>query len=218
MSPQGLPRVEMSSERLAPRIDLAGTTLSKRLACVRCHAQKLRCPRREPNENDCTRCVQAGVKCVDRTAQRMGRPNEAGIRKNTGTQETQNLGERQLAFGELTSHDANALGRRKGRKKARADVPVAESSGHGAANAADLADTAMDDRRYVSRLIASPRKQPCSDDRLLQQEKGHAERRLGGSRSRFIPFHSSCITTLPVLSITPPTSLPLHSSAAGNEV
>ena len=58
----------------------AGSPIDKavrRLACARCHTQKLRCPRKLGNTRDCTRCMQAQVKCVDRPWQKMGRPSES---------------------------------------------------------------------------------------------------------------------------------------------
>ena len=58
------------------RSDFQRTKPPKRTACARCHQQKLQCPREEPGP--CERCVQAGLECVDRRPQRMGRPRETG--------------------------------------------------------------------------------------------------------------------------------------------
>ncbi|KFZ16838.1 hypothetical protein V502_04870 [Pseudogymnoascus sp. VKM F-4520 (FW-2644)] len=35
-----------------------------RIACERCHAQKLRCPRDDSNHGPCTRCQKAGAVCI----------------------------------------------------------------------------------------------------------------------------------------------------------
>lgn len=46
-----------------------------RLACDRCRASKLRCPRAEaPQNNACDRCRRAGVSCITSSARPLGRP------------------------------------------------------------------------------------------------------------------------------------------------
>ena len=48
---------------------------SKRSACDRCRAQKLRCPQTEPQSNEpCARCARAGAVCVTGSARPLGRP------------------------------------------------------------------------------------------------------------------------------------------------
>lgn len=48
---------------------------SKRSACDRCRAQKLRCPQTEPQSNEpCARCARAGAICVTSSARPLGRP------------------------------------------------------------------------------------------------------------------------------------------------
>ncbi|EPE24598.1 hypothetical protein GLAREA_08451 [Glarea lozoyensis ATCC 20868] len=49
---------------------------SKPLACVRCHAQKLRCVRKSADVRTCDRCQNAEVECTSRQLRRMGRPVE----------------------------------------------------------------------------------------------------------------------------------------------
>lgn len=49
--------------------------VSKRSACDRCRAQKLRCPQTEPQSNEpCARCERAGAICVTSSARPLGRP------------------------------------------------------------------------------------------------------------------------------------------------
>ncbi len=46
-----------------------------RLSCDRCHAQKLRCPRQNPKDDEsCSRCLQQGVQCVYSKPLPKGRP------------------------------------------------------------------------------------------------------------------------------------------------
>lgn len=45
-----------------------------RLACDRCRGQKLRCPRENSRNNECSRCQQAGVTCTFSPSLRLGRP------------------------------------------------------------------------------------------------------------------------------------------------
>ncbi|KAK5055990.1 hypothetical protein LTR84_012540 [Exophiala bonariae] len=46
-----------------------------RLACDRCRASKLRCPRHEVSErNACDRCIRAGTSCITSSARPLGRP------------------------------------------------------------------------------------------------------------------------------------------------
>ncbi|KAI1389604.1 uncharacterized protein F4822DRAFT_205904 [Hypoxylon trugodes] len=45
----------------------------KQLACTRCHAQKLRCVRKQ-HARICDRCLSANLECIGRQPQRMGRP------------------------------------------------------------------------------------------------------------------------------------------------
>lgn len=46
-----------------------------RLACDRCRASKLRCPRHEsPQNNPCDRCTRAGTPCITSSARPLGRP------------------------------------------------------------------------------------------------------------------------------------------------
>lgn len=48
---------------------------TKRSACDRCRAQKLRCPQIDPQSNEpCARCVRAGAICVTGSARPLGRP------------------------------------------------------------------------------------------------------------------------------------------------
>ncbi|KPM38710.1 hypothetical protein AK830_g7853 [Neonectria ditissima] len=62
----------MSTAALAPEKPL-------RLACNRCHAQKLRCPRSSESERNgpdepCSRCRKAGAQCIVSTRGKVGRP------------------------------------------------------------------------------------------------------------------------------------------------
>ncbi|CAG8958607.1 hypothetical protein HYFRA_00009924 [Hymenoscyphus fraxineus] len=51
--------------RPAPTFSTTPTfTTSKRSACNRCRAQKLRCPPREKGEEACERCIRLGAQCV----------------------------------------------------------------------------------------------------------------------------------------------------------
>ncbi|KAE8445140.1 hypothetical protein EG329_013742 [Mollisiaceae sp. DMI_Dod_QoI] len=52
------------------------STQAKRLACDRCHDQKLRCSRPQQNE-PCVRCAKAGVVCNVSAPQRTGRPRKS---------------------------------------------------------------------------------------------------------------------------------------------
>ncbi|KAM7189009.1 hypothetical protein V8F20_010312 [Naviculisporaceae sp. PSN 640] len=53
----------------------SATGLAKPLACARCHGQKLRCVRSKTSDGRvCDRCLGAGVECVSRQPQRIGRP------------------------------------------------------------------------------------------------------------------------------------------------
>ncbi|KID69143.1 Zn(2)-C6 fungal-type DNA-binding domain protein, partial [Metarhizium hybridum] len=47
---------------------------SERLACDRCHGQKLRCTRASGHSKACQRCVKAGEKCTYSPPLRLGRP------------------------------------------------------------------------------------------------------------------------------------------------
>lgn len=47
---------------------------NKRMACDRCRAHKLRCPRADDNLVSCTRCQRAGVVCTTGTTRPLGRP------------------------------------------------------------------------------------------------------------------------------------------------
>ncbi|KAK0664509.1 hypothetical protein QBC41DRAFT_328553 [Cercophora samala] len=54
---------------------------SKPLACARCHGQKLRCVRSKTSDGRvCDRCLSAGVDCVNRQPQRIGRPADITMR------------------------------------------------------------------------------------------------------------------------------------------
>jgi hypothetical protein len=52
----------------------------KQLACVRCHAQKLKCVRQI--SYGCVRCISANVGCVSRHHQRLGRPTDRSVDGN----------------------------------------------------------------------------------------------------------------------------------------
>jgi hypothetical protein len=76
-------------------VDKRAASRPTRLACDRCHTQKLRCPRDGKVSGTCIRCRTAGAKCVYSPSSRMGRPGgqstPGGSRKR-----------RQVALGDLT--------------------------------------------------------------------------------------------------------------------
>ncbi|KAK4205030.1 hypothetical protein QBC40DRAFT_65406 [Triangularia verruculosa] len=56
---------------------------TKPLACARCHGQKLRCVRSKTSDGRvCDRCLSAGVECVNRQPQRIGRPADITMRNS----------------------------------------------------------------------------------------------------------------------------------------
>ena len=68
------PQKDFVDQILSPSSQVRAS-FRKRLACTRCHAQKLRCLRH--SFGDCTRCLRAGSICVARSPRPMGRPKEA---------------------------------------------------------------------------------------------------------------------------------------------
>ncbi|PSR83514.1 hypothetical protein BD289DRAFT_281832 [Coniella lustricola] len=83
------PRVNTSSSTAtATRTDQIPSPSSpapaKRLACERCHNQKLRCARQQ-DKPSCDRCLAANATCAERIPRRLGRPHStnASISKST---------------------------------------------------------------------------------------------------------------------------------------
>ena len=48
---------------------------AKRYACDRCREQKLRCPRNQPGDSTCNRCLRLGALCVTSSGRPLGRPS-----------------------------------------------------------------------------------------------------------------------------------------------
>ncbi|KAM7195149.1 hypothetical protein V8F33_006823 [Rhypophila sp. PSN 637] len=62
--------------------DNNATRTAKPLACARCHGQKLRCVRGKATDGHaCDRCLAAGLDCIGRRPQRMGRPPDKTLRR-----------------------------------------------------------------------------------------------------------------------------------------
>ncbi|KAL9073759.1 MAG: hypothetical protein Q9157_004638 [Trypethelium eluteriae] len=76
----------------------AGTG-SKRLACDRCHSQKLRCASDSSRSDGCARCLRANVKCKFSSPSRMGRPFGTGKSRDTENGQT----ERSVVFQKTTA-------------------------------------------------------------------------------------------------------------------
>lgn len=47
---------------------------ARRYACDRCREQKLRCPRNQPGDSTCDRCLRVGVFCITSSGRPLGRP------------------------------------------------------------------------------------------------------------------------------------------------
>lgn len=54
--------------------DIMNSQAARRYACDRCREQKLRCPRNQPGDNTCDRCLRVGAFCVTSSGRPLGRP------------------------------------------------------------------------------------------------------------------------------------------------
>jgi hypothetical protein len=74
LSPQNSDKTQLKTTSLR--------RISKRFACDRCHAHKLRCPRQGDSEGPCSRCSKAGVACFYSASLRKGKPIDGSIRSD----------------------------------------------------------------------------------------------------------------------------------------
>lgn len=121
----------MSSPSIQPQTEEPSPV--KRLACDRCHDQKLRCTRPQEGET-CVRCQRAGVLCNVSLAQRTGRP-----RKSSNNQPKPERTTGSNASGSATRSSSQDVEKRTGIVRANST----ESMRAGGSASMTLPDTSM---------------------------------------------------------------------------